>query len=116
MLELLGIGGIVGIAIVVSLVFLVMLVASRYKTVSPDEAMIITGAALGSKNVLTDESARKVKLGRGGGAFFVPIVQQRGHLRRTRRRRARGHRSRRDLHRHRRGRGHCRLRHRLHRW
>lgn len=80
MLELLGIGGIVGIAIVVSLVFLVMLVASRYKTVSPDEAMIITGAALGSKNVLTDESARKVKIVRGGGAFIVPIVQQREHM------------------------------------
>ena len=80
MIELFGIGGIVGIAIVVSLVFLVMLVASRYKTVSPDEAMIITGAALGSKNVLTDESARKVKIVRGGGAFIVPIVQQREHM------------------------------------
>ena len=65
---------------VVALVLIVMLVASRYKTVSPDEAMIITGAALGGKNVLTDESARKVKIVRGGGAFIVPIVQQREHL------------------------------------
>ena len=62
------------------LVLIVVLVASRYKTVSPDEAMIITGAALGGKNVLTDESARKVKIVRGGGAFIVPIVQQREHL------------------------------------
>lgn len=64
----------------VAFVALVVLVASRYKTVSPDEAMIITGAALGGKNVLTDESARKVKIVRGGGAFIVPIVQQREHL------------------------------------
>jgi len=80
MLELLGVGGIVGIALVVVFVLLVMIIASRYKTVSPDEAMIITGAALGTKNVLTDESARKVKIIRGGGAFIVPIVQQREHL------------------------------------
>ena len=63
-----------------TIVLIVMFVASRYKTVSPDEAMIITGAALGGKNVLTDESARKVKIVRGGGAFIVPIVQQREHL------------------------------------
>ena len=80
MLELLGVGGIVAIAVIVTLVVLIMLIASRYKTVSPDEAMIITGAALGGKNVLTDESARKVKIVRGGGAFIVPIVQQREHL------------------------------------
>ena len=80
MLEILGVGGVVALAVIVALVFLVMLVASRYKTVSPDEAMIITGAALGGKNVLTDESARKVKIVRGGGAFIVPIVQQREHL------------------------------------
>ena len=80
MIEALGIGVVVTIALVVAFVILVMLVASRYKTVAPDEAMIITGAALGGKNVLTDESARKVKIVRGGGAFIVPIVQQREHL------------------------------------
>ncbi|MEO0558758.1 MAG: flotillin family protein [Bacteroidota bacterium] len=70
--------GLIAIAIAIgAIVMLIMLVASRYKTVSPDEAMIITGAALGGKNVLTDESARKVKIVRGGGAFIVPIVQQR---------------------------------------
>ncbi len=62
------------------LVLLVMVLASRYKTVSPDEAMIITGAAMGGKNVLTDESGRRVKIVRGGGAFIVPIVQQRERL------------------------------------
>ncbi|WP_424522483.1 flotillin family protein [Rubrivirga sp.] len=59
---------------------IIMLVASRYRTVSPDEAMIITGAALGGKNVLTDDSGRKLKIVRGGGAFIVPIVQQREQL------------------------------------
>jgi flotillin len=63
-----------------ALVLLVMILASRYKTVSPDEAMIITGAAMGGKNVLTDESGRRVKIVRGGGAFIVPIVQQRERL------------------------------------
>src|SRR5690606_15682621 len=65
---------------IVVLVLLVMILASRYKTVAPDEAMIITGSALGSKNVLTDDSGRRVKIVRGGGAFIMPIVQQREHL------------------------------------
>ncbi|MDX1530367.1 MAG: flotillin family protein, partial [Rhodothermales bacterium] len=63
-----------------TIVLLAMVIASRYKTVSPDEAMIITGTALGTKNVLTDASARKVKIVRGGGAFIVPVVQQREYL------------------------------------
>jgi len=62
------------------LVLLVMVLASRYKTVAPDEAMIITGSAMGGKNVLTDESGRRVKIVRGGGAFIVPIVQQQERL------------------------------------
>jgi flotillin len=62
------------------IVFLAMLLASRYKTVSPDEAMIITGAALGTKNVLLDDNGRRVKIIRGGGAFIVPVVQQRVQL------------------------------------
>ncbi len=62
------------------IVLLAMLVASRYKTVSPDEAMIITGSGLGAKNVLTDESGRRVKIVRGGGAFIMPVVQQRERL------------------------------------
>lgn len=49
---------------------------ARYKTVSPDEAMIVTGSFLGSKNVLTDDSGRKIKIIRGGGAFILPIFQR----------------------------------------
>jgi flotillin len=65
---------------IVVLVLLVMILASRYKTVAPDEAMIITGSAMGGKNVLTDESGRRVKIVRGGGAFIVPILQQKERL------------------------------------
>ena len=80
MLELLGPGVIVAVVLAVILVLIVMVVASRYKTVSPDEAMIITGGALGGKNVLTDDSGRRVKIVRGGGAFIVPVLQQREYL------------------------------------
>ncbi|WP_456275947.1 flotillin family protein [Bacillus sp. AK128] len=66
------------IPIVVIGVFLVLGIAfwARYKTVSSDEAMIVTGSFLGSKNVLSDESGRKIKIVRGGGAFILPIFQQ----------------------------------------
>jgi flotillin len=59
-------------------VFLVLGIAfwARYKTVSSDEAMIVTGSFLGTKNVLSDESGRKIKIVRGGGAFILPIFQQ----------------------------------------
>ncbi|ARU62068.1 flotillin [Tumebacillus avium] len=64
-------------AIVVGvLVLLALAFWARYKTVGPDEAMIVTGSFLGSKNVLTDESGRKIKIVRGGGAFILPIFQQ----------------------------------------
>ncbi|MBN2983456.1 MULTISPECIES: flotillin family protein [Cohnella] len=49
---------------------------ARYKTVSPDEAMIVTGSFLGSKNVTVDDSGRRIKIVRGGGAFILPIFQQ----------------------------------------
>ncbi len=49
---------------------------ARYKTVGADQAMIVTGSFLGNKNVLTDESGRKMKIVRGGGAFILPIFQQ----------------------------------------
>jgi flotillin len=59
-------------------VFLVLGIAfwARYKTVSSDEAMIVTGSFLGTKNVLDDDSGRKIKIVRGGGAFILPIFQQ----------------------------------------
>ncbi|WP_028548374.1 flotillin family protein [Paenibacillus sp. UNC451MF] len=62
---------VVGVIIVLGLAFW-----ARYKTVSPDEAMIVTGSFLGIKNVMTDDSGRKIKIVRGGGAFILPIFQQ----------------------------------------
>ncbi|CAM3627880.1 flotillin family protein [Marinicrinis lubricantis] len=49
---------------------------ARYKTVGPDEAMIVTGSLLGSKNVITDENGRSIKIIRGGGSFIFPIFQK----------------------------------------
>ncbi|SFS76588.1 flotillin family protein [Marininema halotolerans] len=52
---------------------------ARYKTVGADEAMIVTGSLLGNKNVLSDDSGKKMKIIRGGGTFLAPIFQ-RGEL------------------------------------
>ncbi|MDF2814360.1 MAG: yuaG [Paenibacillus sp.] len=62
---------VVGVIIVLGLAFW-----ARYKTVSPDEAMVVTGAFLGTKNALIDESGRRIKIVRGGGAFILPIFQK----------------------------------------
>ncbi|MBB6671129.1 flotillin family protein [Cohnella nanjingensis] len=66
------------IPVIVVAVLLVLGLAfwARYKTVAPDEAMIVTGSFLGSKNVSVDESGRRIKIVRGGGAFILPIFQQ----------------------------------------
>lgn len=62
---------VVGVFVVLGLAFW-----ARYKTVSPDEAMIVTGSFLGSRNVSEDETGRKIKIVRGGGAFILPVFQQ----------------------------------------
>lgn len=62
---------VVGVIVLLGLAFW-----ARYKTVSPDEAMVVTGSMLGSKNTLTDESGRKIKIVRGGGSFIWPIFQK----------------------------------------
>lgn len=62
---------VVGVIVVLGLAFW-----ARYKTVGPDQAMIITGSYLGNKNVHTDESGRKIKIVRGGGAFVLPVFQK----------------------------------------
>ncbi|WP_036604767.1 flotillin family protein [Paenibacillus assamensis] len=62
---------VVGVLVVIALAFW-----ARYKTVGPDEAMIVTGSYLGTKNVSKDESGRSMKIVRGGGAFIIPIFQQ----------------------------------------
>ncbi|WP_281887412.1 flotillin family protein [Paenibacillus sp. YYML68] len=64
-------GIVVGVIVVLGLAFW-----ARYKTVSPDEAMIVTGSFLGSRNVMEDDTGRKIKIVRGGGAFIIPIFQQ----------------------------------------
>lgn len=69
---------VVGVAAVI--VILGIAFWARYKTVGADEAMIVTGSFLGTKNVLTDESGRKMKIVRGGGAFILPIFQQANFL------------------------------------
>lgn len=62
---------VIGVIVVLGLAFW-----ARYKTVSPDEAMLVTGSFLGTRNTMVDESGRKVKIIRGGGAFIIPIFQQ----------------------------------------
>ncbi len=66
----------VPVVIIGVLVLLGIAFWARYKTVSPDEAMVVTGSMLGSKNTLVDDSGRKIKIVRGGGAFIWPIFQK----------------------------------------
>lgn len=66
----------VPIIVVAVIVVLGLAFWARYKTVSPDEAMIVTGSFLGSKNALTDDTGRKIKIVRGGGAFILPVFQK----------------------------------------
>lgn len=49
---------------------------TKYKTVGPDEALIVTGSYLGNKNVHTDDSGNRIKIIRGGGTFLLPVFQQ----------------------------------------
>ncbi|RXZ77046.1 flotillin family protein [Paenibacillaceae bacterium] len=62
---------VVGVFVVLGLAFW-----ARFKTVSPDEAMVVTGSFLGSKNTLVDETGRRIKIVRGGGAFILPVFQK----------------------------------------
>lgn len=70
------------IPVVVIAVIIVLGLAfwARYKTVSPDEAMIVTGTFLGNRNISDDQSGRKIKIVRGGGAFIWPIFQKAEYL------------------------------------
>jgi len=62
--------------VVVVLIVLGITFWARYKTVSTDEAMVVTGSFLGSKNISDDGAGRKIKIVRGGGAFIWPIFQK----------------------------------------
>ncbi|SCW65082.1 flotillin [Paenibacillus tianmuensis] len=66
----------VPVIVVAVIVVLGLAFWARYKTVSPDEAMIVTGSFLGSRNVLTDDNGRKIKIVRGGGSFILPVFQR----------------------------------------
>lgn len=46
--------------VVLLLVGLIAIFIARYRTVGPDEALIVTGSYLGSKNVHIDESGNKI--------------------------------------------------------
>ena len=65
----------IGIIAVLFLSFLGVFV-TKYKTAGPDEALIVTGSFLGSKNVHIDESGNRIKIVRGGGTFVLPVFQQ----------------------------------------
>jgi len=76
---------VIPVIVVAVIVLLGIAFMARYKTVGPDEAMIVTGSFLGSKNVTTDtaeatNTGRKIKIVRGGGAFIWPIFQQAEYL------------------------------------
>ncbi|WP_282033313.1 flotillin family protein [Metabacillus indicus] len=66
---------IAGIALFVLIALLAVFVA-KYRTAGPDEALIVTGSYLGSKNVHMDENSNKIKIVRGGGTFVLPVFQQ----------------------------------------
>lgn len=63
------------LAVLIVLMLLIVFVA-KYQTAKPDEALIISGSYLGSKNVHADESNNKIKIVRGGGAFVLPVFQR----------------------------------------
>ncbi|MFC7370945.1 SPFH domain-containing protein [Fictibacillus iocasae] len=58
------------------LIALISVFVTKYRTASPDEALIVTGSFLGSKNVNIDESGNRIKIVRGGGTFVLPVFQQ----------------------------------------
>ncbi len=66
---------IIGIVVFIILAIIGVYIA-KYKTVGPDEALIVTGSFLGSKNVHKDDSGNRVKIIRGGGTFVFPVFQQ----------------------------------------
>lgn len=68
---LFGIIGIVAISLII-----ILLLISRYRIASPDIALIISGTALGNKNVYTDpHTNNKMKIVSGGGSFVLPVIQ-----------------------------------------
>ena len=71
----LGIWVVVGIVAFV-LIAIIGVFITKYRTVEPDEALIVTGSYLGPKTIHTDDSGNKIKIIRGGGTFVFPVFQQ----------------------------------------
>jgi flotillin len=70
-------GTLIAIGVVLFLIIAIVAVyIMKYRTAGPDEALIVTGSYLGSKNVHTDESGNRIKIIRGGGTFVFPVFQQ----------------------------------------
>ena len=67
--------GVIGAGIFI-LLALIGVFVTKYRTAGPDEALIVTGSYLGSKNVHIDESGNRIKIVRGGGTFVLPVFQQ----------------------------------------
>ena len=68
------------VLVVIILLMLLVVFVSKYQTAKPDEALIISGSYLGTKNVHKDESGNKLKIVRGGGAFVLPVFQRSNRL------------------------------------
>ncbi|NEU32037.1 flotillin family protein [bacterium LRH843] len=65
-----------GVALLVVIVGILLFIA-KYRTVGPDQALIVTGSGLGSGgNVVATEDGKRIKIIRGGGTFVVPVLQQ----------------------------------------
>lgn len=72
-----GIEFIIGGVVLAIIVLAILVYIAKYKTVGPDEALIVTGNLLGKgPNVITSEDGKKVKIIRGGGTFIIPVFQQ----------------------------------------
>ena len=68
---------IIGGVLLAILILLILVFITKYRTVEPDEALIVTGNWLGGgKNVVTTDDGKKIKIIRGGGTFVVPIMQR----------------------------------------
>jgi len=73
----LEIGFIIGAVVLGIIVLAILVYIAKYKTVGPDEALIVTGNLLGKgPNVVVSNDGKKIKIIRGGGTFVVPVFQQ----------------------------------------
>ncbi len=72
-----GIEFIIGGIVLAIIVLAILVYIAKYKTVGPDEALIVTGNLLGKgSNVVDSGDGKKIKIIRGGGTFVIPVFQQ----------------------------------------